>query len=390
MSSRTGSIVDSETSIAPRTDSSASRFWGGTMLGVPLVANCSSVCAENRPAGGRVTPQVWIRARRIRMCPMCNLIRASLARKSQAASDRREGVAICGRRIPGRNRAWRRGAVFAPLLLRFGDDRLDRRRDPAADLDLDHVGPGLSDRLLEADLLAVDLDAARGLDRLGDLGGGDGAEELSVLSGAVVDRQHGLAEQGGGLAGAFRRLLLGLGGPLALALRLLERALGGGLRQLAWDEVVAQVSGRDVDGGPGLAEPVNVLEQNRLGHQVGLALADVGQQGELAGALDVQRELLLVLPGKAGDAPGPGLASIRDEAAQQAQVLVVDVIDADPRVLARATAIGQAAAPAASRRCLLSLLSSHEGGMVAMRASPRPPYFFLIVSFFDWVLARPP
>src|SRR4051795_2048847 len=43
MSSRTGSIVDSETSIAPRTDSSASRFWGGTMVGVPLVANCSSV-----------------------------------------------------------------------------------------------------------------------------------------------------------------------------------------------------------------------------------------------------------------------------------------------------------------------------------------------------------
>ena len=39
----TGSIVDSETIIAPSTDSSASRFWGGTMVGVPLVAMCSSV-----------------------------------------------------------------------------------------------------------------------------------------------------------------------------------------------------------------------------------------------------------------------------------------------------------------------------------------------------------
>src|SRR3954454_8814863 len=136
-----------------------------------------------------------------------------------------------------------RRALFAPLLLRLGDDGLDRRRDPAADLDLDHESAGLADRLLEADLLAVDLDAAGGLDRLGDLGGGDGAEELAVLPGAVVDSQDGLAEQRGGLAGALRGLLLGLGGALALAFGLLERALGGRLRQLARHQVVAQVAG---------------------------------------------------------------------------------------------------------------------------------------------------
>src|SRR5262245_66534669 len=34
-------MVDSETIIAPRTDSSASRFWGGTTLAFPLVAKAS-------------------------------------------------------------------------------------------------------------------------------------------------------------------------------------------------------------------------------------------------------------------------------------------------------------------------------------------------------------
>src|SRR4051812_38367581 len=59
MSSRTGSIVDSETIIAPRTDSSASRFWGGTIGVFPLVANCSSLAqASTRPAGRVSSPSL--------------------------------------------------------------------------------------------------------------------------------------------------------------------------------------------------------------------------------------------------------------------------------------------------------------------------------------------
>jgi len=52
------------------------------------------------------------------------------------------------------------------------------------------------------------------------------------------------------------------------ALRFLEGALGRGLGQLARHEVVAQVPGRDVDRSAGLAEALNVLEQNRLGHRL--------------------------------------------------------------------------------------------------------------------------
>ena len=102
----------------------------------------------------------------------------------------------------------------------------------------------------QADLLAVDLDASRRLDRVGDLGGGDGAKELPVLSGAVVDRQDRLGEQRRGLAGALRGLLLGFLRALPLALSLLEGTLGRGLCELARDQVVAQVAGGDVDKEP--------------------------------------------------------------------------------------------------------------------------------------------
>src|SRR5829696_498643 len=153
-------------------------------------------------------------------------------------------------------------------LSHLGDDRLDRGGRPAANLDLDHVGAGLANRILEADLLAIDLDPARGLDRVGDLGRGDRAEELAVLPGAVVDRQNRLAKQRGRFASTLRGLALGLLGPLALALRLLECPLGCGLRELARHEVVAEIAGGDVDRGPRLAEALHVLEQNSLGHRL--------------------------------------------------------------------------------------------------------------------------
>ena len=56
-----------------------------------------------------------------------------------------------------------------------------------------------------------------------------------------------------------------LGGLLA-ALRGGDRALGGGLGQLARDQVVAQVALGDVDDRAALAQRLVVLEQDRLGH----------------------------------------------------------------------------------------------------------------------------
>ena len=38
--------------MAPRTDSSASRFWGGTIAVFPFVAKWSLSCAGNNSAGG--------------------------------------------------------------------------------------------------------------------------------------------------------------------------------------------------------------------------------------------------------------------------------------------------------------------------------------------------
>src|SRR5688572_20110022 len=52
----TGSIVASETIIAPSTDSSASRFCGGTMLVLSVVANFLPRAGHRRPAGRDLPP----------------------------------------------------------------------------------------------------------------------------------------------------------------------------------------------------------------------------------------------------------------------------------------------------------------------------------------------
>ena len=188
---------------------------GGTTAAVPLLRQLllSRACARLRAWNGHV-PQVWIRARRRILGPRS---------RGPSAADGHQKIttgpgtrpplwvfAECGAeklpRLAERAR-WR----CRRELLGVGDDRLHGGGLAPADLDLDHVGAGLADRLVEADLLALDLELASRLDRLGDLLGGDGAEQLAVLAGLVVDRQDGLAEQGGGLAGALGGLaLLGL------------------------------------------------------------------------------------------------------------------------------------------------------------------------------------
>src|SRR5690349_13034132 len=57
----------------------------------------------------------------------------------------------------------------------------------------------------------------------------------------------------------------------------------------------------------------------------------VGQEGDLARVLHGDRDVPLMLTTVAADTTGPDLAAVRDELAQQAGVLVVDVLG---RVLA--------------------------------------------------------
>src|SRR3954453_23309053 len=64
-------------------------------------------------------------------------------------------------------------------------------------------------------------------------------------------------------------------------------------------------------------------------------LGHVRQQRQLAGALHGRRDLVLVTPAGAGDAPRPDLAALRDELAQRFDVLVVDELDLVAAVLAR-------------------------------------------------------
>src|SRR3954469_19032794 len=82
-----------------------------------------------------------------------------------------------------------------------------------------------------------------------------------------------------------------------------------------------------------------------------LLLADVGEQGELARALHRDRDLALVAPARAADAPRADLALLRDVAPQLADVLVVDLVDlrlAEEAGLAAAGPAGRAPLPAPS------------------------------------------
>ena len=90
---------------------------------------------------------------------------------------------------------------------------------------------------------------------------------LPSVARPLVDRQHGLGEQRGRLLFALGPRLLGLFGGRLASLRLLQRTGRGRRGQLAGDEVVAQVAGRDVDRFAALPEALDVLEEDGLRHQ---------------------------------------------------------------------------------------------------------------------------
>src|SRR4051794_17721596 len=246
----------------------------------------------------------------------------------------------------------RKGRAVTLLLL--DDHRLDGRGDAVLDLDVDHAGADRADRLLEVDLAAIDRDAAGLLDRIDDVLRRDRAEQAAVVAGLVRDREHGAAQDGRGLLGGGGRVRQRAVGGLAALLGRDDRALGGGGRQLARDQIVAQVALRDVDDGAPCAELLVVLQKDCLRHLCRLpvavapaaaaaaalalvragTLADVRQQRELTRALDRAGDLVLVPAARARDTTRTDLPAVGDELPQQVDVLVVDELDLVAAVLA--------------------------------------------------------
>src|SRR3954470_2858480 len=172
--------VRSEMRMAPRTDISASRSCGGAPM--PGTPGASGGAARAVSGGGGMTDggRRYQRARSVCTCS-CRTFRGSRGESLQRA---REALQ---RPREGRGRS---------LLLLFDDERLDGRRHAVGDLDDDHVGADVLDRLLEVDLPAVDLQAAGVADRVGDVLGGDRAEQPPVLARLLRDGQDGAREDG--------------------------------------------------------------------------------------------------------------------------------------------------------------------------------------------------
>src|SRR3954452_8686449 len=159
--------------IAPRTEVSASSFWGGSLPEV---------------SGG-----------------------TEMATATQATS------------WPGTGRA---GSAASS----GRDDRLDLRGHALVHLDRDHVRAGGPDRVLELDLALVELEAARLLDRVDDVLRGDGAEQPAVVARRLRDGEHRAREQRSVLLRAvgqvLRRLLGRVHAPLCLRDRAWRSRLG--------------------------------------------------------------------------------------------------------------------------------------------------------------------
>ena len=109
------------------------------------------------------------------------------------------------------------------------------------------MNAGLLDRGGTLDALAVNLDTELILNRGGDHGGGDGAEELALLADLDIDG-HVLALEGSlhGL-GVSDTLLLALGDVVATLLELLDVARGGGDGHALGEQEVLRVALSDVD-----------------------------------------------------------------------------------------------------------------------------------------------
>ena len=169
----------SDSSTAPRTDCSASRFCGGVTGpsrqarsgGVAVAVGCGRGAHEAAESRSRVGPNVrsaW------------NVRRFVREREGPPEAAVRYAAARCGARY------------FCSTTM-----VLTVAVTPVGDLDDDHAGADGLDRLVEVDVAAVDRDAARLLDGVGDVLRGDRAEQAAVLAGLVGDREDRLVEQRG-------------------------------------------------------------------------------------------------------------------------------------------------------------------------------------------------
>ena len=126
------------------------------------------------------------------------------------------------------------------------DEDLDRGGDVTIELDGHVVSTDGLDRGTMADTLLVDVEAELGLDGFDDLGRGDGAKELALITNLGVN--------GNALAVESRLERLGVGDALCLALldavttllELLDVARGGGGGDLVGEQVVLRESLSDV------------------------------------------------------------------------------------------------------------------------------------------------
>src|SRR3954471_15134993 len=112
-----------------------------------------------------------------------------------------------------------------------------------------------------------------------------------------------------------------------------------------------------------MAPSFSILSSRMTSISIGSLSHDVGQQAQVAGALDRLGELALLLGRDGGNSAGDDLAALRDEALEQADVLIVD----SGRILAGERAGLAAAEEWACHGCLSFPLGFGEvaGGAVA-------------------------
>src|SRR5215218_9124513 len=140
----------------------------------------------------------------------------------------------------------------------------DARLDVAVDLDGHLVGTEGPYGFGEPDAASIEVDAARLLDGIGDVGGGDGAEEPLVLAGASLDGDDALVEGLGDFASTIGQASVALLGLLHPAAGLLQ--LGGGRHfgESVGNEEVAHVAPAHVHDVSPLPDLLDVLSQYDL------------------------------------------------------------------------------------------------------------------------------
>src|SRR5918997_1849421 len=151
------------------------------------------------------------------------------------------------------------------VVLQLGHhDHLDTRLHVAVDLDGHLVGPEGLYRLLQSDAAPVQADTTGPLDGVGDVGGGDGAEEPLVLAGAGLDGYDALVEGAGDLLRPLGEAAVPLLGLLHHAAGFLQFARGSHLGEPAGEEKVAHVAAANVHDVAALPDLLDVLVEYHL------------------------------------------------------------------------------------------------------------------------------